>query len=264
MKSKISRTPEGIPSYFIVKVIHSILYPLTSLFNLSLKLNSIPFQWKNALVIPIFKKGNRSDTSNYRPISLTSSFSRLFESILMEKMMLHVQEHNLVSHLQFGFLPRRSSAGQLLFCLKDWFRSYCKSESTNILYTDITKAFDSVSHRILNKILHQFGFSDEIVVWIRNFLFDRKQQVCIGKSVSSPLEVISGVPQGSVIGPFLFVLFLNGITNCVSSDNVNIALFADDSKLYSTSPEDLQTTVNLITSWLKEHKLVLVHTNVLF
>jgi hypothetical protein len=256
MKSKLSRTPEGIPSYFIVRVISALIQPITAIFNLSLYYNAIPSQWKNALVIPIFKKGDRRSASNYRPVSLTSSFSRLFELVLLDKMMAHVQEHELISPLQFGFLPRRSSCTQLLSCLYDWLRSYCRSESMSVLYTDITKAFDSVNHRMLLQVLYQYGFNNQIVLWLQNFLTDRQQQVCVNGTTSSPLAVLSGVPQGSVIGPFLFIVFLNGITK-FCSDKVHMKLFADDSKLFSTNCDDLQNSMNLISSWLIQYQLVL-------
>ena len=256
MKSKLSRTPEGIPSYFIVRVINALIQPITAIFNLSLYYNVIPSQWKNALVIPIFKKGDRRSANNYRPVSLTSSFSRLFELVLLDKMMAYVQEHELISPLQFGFLPRRSSCTQLLSCLYDWLRSYCRSESMSVLYTDITKAFDSVNHRLLLQVLYQYGFNNQIVLWLQNFLTNRQQQVCINGATSSPLAVLSGVPQGSVIGPFLFIVFLNGITE-FCSDKVHMKMFADDSKLFSTSCNDLQNSMNLICSWLNQHQLVL-------
>ena len=257
MKGKLSRTPEGIPTYFITKVINALLQPLTVIFNRSLLHGDIPEQWKKALVVPIFKKGNRQDPGNYRPVSLSSGFSRLGETVLLDPMLTHVQQHNLLSQCQFGFMPRRSSCSQLLSCQYEWLRSYCESESMKVIYTDITKAFDSVNHRLLIQVLHRFGFDKNIISWIKNWLSHREQQVCIGNSISSPLGVISGVPQGSVLGPFLFILFLDDMSNCISSRNVHLALFADDSKLYSTSSVDLQDSMNHISTWLKQHQLVL-------
>ena len=258
MNKKLSRTPEGIPTYFLANVIDSLLYPLTIIFNISLSHNTIPSQWKSALIVPIFKKGDRSKFGNYRPISLTSSISRLFEAVLLDKLMAHTQKHNLLSCFQFGFLPKRSSCSNILSSVHSWIASYSTSKCTNILYTDIQKAFDSVNHRFLVNVLRSFGINAQAVNWIENFLSGRKQQVCLNSAVSSILPVLSGVPQGSVIGPFLFLLFIDGLTTTTSySPNVNIRLFADDSKLFSTEPLDLQNTIDASENWLSQRQLQL-------
>ena len=256
MKKKLSRTPEDIPSLFIVNTIEALLHPLTILFNLSLSTNSIPSQWKQAFIVPVFKKGDRQKICNYRPISLTSSFARLYESVILNKMLLHVQENNLISKHQFGFMPNRSTCSNLLTCLNSWWKSYESCQSTSVLYTDIKKAFDSVNHRILIKVLHSYGINYQLIDWIENFLSNRFQQVCINASTSSPLLVLSGVPQGSVLGPFLFLLFFDNITKCMLP-NVNIKIFADDSKIFSCSPNELQLTINNVDSWLSDRQLFL-------
>ena len=258
MKKKLTRTPEGIPTFFLTKTIDSLLYPLTIIFNISLSHSVIPSQWKNAFIVPVFKKGDRSKFGNYRPISLTSSISRLFEAIILQKLMTYTQNHNLLSSSQFGFLPNRSSCSNILSSIHSWIASYSTSKCTSVLYTDIKKAFDSVNHRFLVHVLLSFGLNVQVVNWIKNFLSDRQQQVCLNNSISSPLPVLSGVPQGSVIGPFLFLLFIDGITSTtLSSPNVNIRLFADDSKFFSTEPRDLQSTINESDEWLSNRQLQL-------
>ena len=259
MKKKLSRTPEGIPSYFISKVIHSILYPLTIIFNLSLTLGAIPTQWKKAIVIPVYKKGNRHEVGNYRPVSLTSSFSRLFESVLLDKLMPFVLQHKLISPSQFGFLPGRSSCGQLLTCLHKWLSSFCKSNCTKVVYTDISKAFDSVNHRFLIAILNQFGFNEQVISWVKNFLSDRQQQVCINDAMSAPVAVLSGVPQGSVIGSFLFLLFINGVSDSEIHDKAYVSMYADDTKIFSIYQSDLQLSLNSMCECLSKHQLNLAH-----
>ena len=258
MKRKDNRTPEGIPAIFLANTITSLLHPLSIIFNLSLISSKIPSQWKLAFIIPVFKKGDRRKVGNYRPISLTSSISRLFEAVLLNKLQPFVIQNNSISKFQFGFLPNRTLCGNMLSSLYPWCVSYSSSKSTNILYTDIKKAFDSVNHRFLVHILHSFGISIEVIKWLENFLADRQQMVCINNSLSPPLAVHSGVPQGSVIAPFLFLLFINGIADgpC-SSQSVDIRLFADDSKLFSNAPDDLQQAIDEADQWLSQRQLCL-------
>ena len=259
MKKKLSRTPEDIPSFFIVNTINSLLPALTIIFNMILSLNEIPEQWKRALVIPVYKKGDRSNVGNYRPVSLTSSFCRLFEAVIHAKILEHIYNHDLISPHQFGFLPGRSSCNQLLTCLEKWLHSFCNSESTSVLYTDISKAFDSVNHRILIRILYQFGLSAQLVNWIENFLSNRQQEVCISSSKSDPLKVLSGVPQGSVLASLLFIMYINGITDCAVPYNVNVSMFADDNKFFSTNSDDLQQAIFSMSPCLNQLQLKLAH-----
>lgn len=257
LKDKITRTPEGVPSYFIKRISFSIADLLTFIFNCSLHLNVVPFQWKYALVIPIYKKGNKSDPKNYRPISLTSSFSRVFEIILHDKISLHLTNNSLLSPHQFGFLQGLSSCVQLLTCIHEWLYSICSGSKVNIVYTDIKKAFDTVSHIKLFNVLLSYGISSNVCFWIYNFLSNRSQSVCVGSAVSSPLPILSGVPQGSVIGPLLFIIFFDDISNSVITDfgKSGIKLYADDAKLFDNDSLDLQSSLESFTSWLDEHQL---------
>ena len=257
MKDKISKTPENIPSFFIKRVSAALIKPLTLLFNASLSLGKVPYQWKRAIITPIHKKNDKSKPNNYRPISLTSSFSRIFESILQDKLLSHILANNLISSSQFGFLPNKSTCSQLITCIHEWFLSISKESVVNIIYTDISKAFNSVSHSKLLQILTSYGISLQVINWLKDFLNNRKQTVCIGSTFSSPLSVLSGVPQGSVIGPLLFLLFINGITSAVSETYgvSGIKLFADDAKLYGTNSTDLQCSLDKMVVWLQEHQL---------
>ena len=164
MKGKLTRTPECIPSFFILRTISSLIYPLTTIFNLSLRYSFIPSQWKCAVIVPVFKKGDRRKVGNYRPISLTSSISRLFEAVLLEKLMSYTLESSLLSRFQFGFLPNRTSCSNLLSSMHSWLTAYSTSKCTNVFYTDIKKAFDSVNHRILIQILISCGFDAEVTI----------------------------------------------------------------------------------------------------
>ena len=257
-KDKISRTPDNVPAHFIKRIGPYILEPLHFIFNQSLKLNAIPTQWKSALIVPIFKRGNRNTVDNYRPVSLTSSFSRLLESILVAKIMQHLLTNDLLTSRQFGFIPGKSTSSQLLTASFEWLYSLSRNLETNIIYTDVSKAFDTVSHQKLITTLKAFKIDPFVVEWIENFLTGRTQQVVINECLSAPAEIYSGVPQGSVLGPCIFNIFYNDIVeDCVGpiQDTGNISLFADDMKLFSTETPNLQSSLNLVNEWTISRQL---------
>ena len=257
MTAKISRTPENVPSYVLKKIGHCIIRPLEIIFNNSLCTAQVIKQWKVSYIIPVHKKGSRKDPKNYRPIALTSSFSRLLESILHTKISNYMIENSLLSDSQYGFLANRSSCSQLLSSVHDWIWSYINNQSVDVVYLDIAKAFDTVSHVKLIKSLQSYGISHNVVMWIKEFLNNRTQQVCIGTSTSTPLQVISGVPQGGVIGPLLFVIYINSLCAIVNStaDCTTIKLFADDAKIYGKNKTSVQQTLNTTLSWINDHQL---------
>ena len=254
LKDKILRTAENIPSYFLKRTICSLIFPISLIFNCSLAISFIPRQWKISYIIPIYKKGNKNNPLNYRPISLTSSFCRSFEHIISLKILNHLFLNNLISPKQFGFLPKRTSCIQLLDCLHSWLISFFTNKSINIIYTDIQKAFDSVSHSKLIKTLSQYKINRNLVEWFKEFLQERTQRVVISNTFSESLPIFSGVPQGGVIGPLLFIIYINDIATEVDS-NSNIKLFADDTKIFSQSNLVLQNSLDKIYHWLKERRL---------
>ena len=138
-------------------------------------------------------------------------------------------------------------------CLHDWYENLFNNQSTHVIYTDIQKAFDSVNHIKLISILKSYGINETLQQWIENFLSDRKQMVAIEDVLSSPCPISSGIPQGSILGPLLFLIYINDIDVCAHplQDTGRISLFADDAKMYATDPPTLQHSLNLVGDWLQ-------------
>lgn len=231
--NKNSTSPDGIPFKFL-RHCHLPLSPIiTEIFRISLDSGTPPSQWKHSIVIPIYKKGNKHDVNNYRPISLTSTLSRTFERILASNILQFLLGNNLISEHQFGFLPKRSTTLQLLSTLQEWYNGLLDRNPTDCIYIDFRKAFDSVPHRFLLHKLYLYGIRGKIHDWISNFLNDRTFVVKIDDSISELQKIRSGVPQGSVIGPLLFILFINDLPHIIKLP-VQIRLYADDVKLFLT------------------------------
>ena len=195
-------------------------------------LRSLPHEWKHSILTPKFKKGDPSDPSNYRPIALTCTCCKLLESLITSNLVNFLLTHKLISKSQHGFMKRHSTCTNLLESLKDWTLSLSNRKSVIVGYIDFQRAFDSISHAKLIHKLISYGIDGNLLYWIQAFLSDRTQSVRIGSTLSSSCMVTSGVPQGSVLGPILFNIFINDITDSVQ-DHVTVKLFADDVKLYS-------------------------------
>jgi hypothetical protein len=223
---------DGIPPSFLKLCKTALVSPLLVLFNKFVVEGALPSAWKTAVVVPISKgKSDVHDPLNYRPVSLTSVFSKCFEYLLRKNMLDFIFTNNILSPKQHGFLPSRSVVTNMLDSMFDWFSNIDNRVQTDIIYLDYSKAFDSVSHPKLLHKLKNFGFNFQICRLIESFLTGRHQLVKVGSHFSSVRNVLSGVPQGSVLGPLLFVLYTNDIHDCVKSSS--LSLYADDSKLYS-------------------------------
>ena len=173
-----------------------------------------------------------SDPKNYRPIALTCTACKIFESLISSEILDYLNSYNLITPHQHGFLKKHSTATNLLESINDWSLSLSRRHSVDIAYIDFCRAFDAISHSKLLLKLSAYGFSGNLYLWIKAFLSDRKQLVRINSSCSSIRSVLSGVIQGSVLGPLLFNVFINDVTDTLDNDTT-AKLFADDLKLYT-------------------------------
>ena len=204
---------------------------LCALFNLSLQMGKLPLEWKRSNVVPVFKKGDKSAVTNYRPISLLSIVSKLCEHCVLKKLVSSLS--SLLCSEQHGFVQKRSWVTQLLTVLQDLGSALDVGDETDVLYLDFSKAFDSVPHNLLLYKLSLYGIGGSLHDWLSDYLTSRSQRVLVEGSFSSWVDVSSGVPQGSLLGPMLFILFINDLPRTVS-EGTSIALFADDAKCFRT------------------------------
>lgn len=253
LSSTLSAGPDGFPALFLKNLAPVLGPPLAIIFEVSFRLGELPDQWRSANVIPIFKKGCASDVSNYRPISLTCVCCRVMERIIKDRMLTFLLSAKLISPHQHGFLSRRSTCSQLLDCVNDWSIALSSGSPVDVVYIDFSKAFDSVCHAKLIHKLRGYGIDGYLILWLQAFLSNRTQQVCVGDSFSASVAVSSGVPQGSVLGPLMFLLYINDLPDKIP-ESIKIKLFADDVKIYSElsrpfSPGGLQSCLNLLQEW---------------
>ena len=251
LKVDKSPGPDGLHPRVLKEVSAEIAQPLTVLFNTTILKGKIPKAWKNAEVKPIFKKGDKTDPGNYRPVSLTSIVCKMFESFLRDVLYDHLVKHSLLSNHQFGFCKGRSCISQLLVVIHKWMSCIDNDVPTDAIYLDLSKAFDTVPHKKLIHKLKGYGISGNILNWITDFLSDRTQYVSVNSTCSDSTPVTSGVPQGSVLGPILFIYYINDMPDVV---DCFIKLFADDAKtsneIHSVGDSiTLQNSLNNLSSW---------------
>ena len=221
--------PDNIHPYFLKETANELASPLNIIFNKSLESSELPDEWKKGKITALFKKGSKKVASNYRPVSLTSIVCKCLEKIVCERIISFMKNEKLFSNRQYGFISGRSTQLQLLEVLDKWTEALDEGHSIDCVYMDYAKAFDTVPHRRLLYKLSKYGINPKAVSWIENFLGNRIQQVIVQGEESSWKPVTSGIPQGSVIGPLLFVIFINDLPDCVTSEAY---LFADDTKIF--------------------------------
>lgn len=228
LPSKLSAGPDRIPPYFMKSCLYTISKPLHFLFNKSMTEHSFPKAWLSSYVLPIYKKCDRHDVKNYRPVSILSSIPKLFGKVLMPYLQWHCK--GVFDSCQHGFVPQRSTTTNLLVYEQDILSALELSSQMDVIYTDYCKAFDKVNHSILLSKLEAMGFPTYLVEWLQGYLSNSVQIVRIHGFCSREIPARSGVPQGSHLRPLLFILFVIDLSRCFSY--CKPLFFADELKIY--------------------------------
>ena len=258
LRSDKSMGPDGLAPKLLLEAKDQISYPLCLLFKKSLQETVIPDDWKVATVTPIFKKGNRTKAENYRPVSLTSIVCKLFESIIRDNLVHYLESNALIINSQHGFRKGRSCLTNLLEFLDKVTGCVDSGENVDVIFLDFAKAFDKVPYKRLMLKLKSHGIIGKVAQWIEEWLNNRRQRVGIRGTLSDWLLVLSGVPQGSVLGPLLFLIYINDLDCNIKNW---ILKFADDTKIFSRILDDhdserLQQDLFKLITWSEEWQMM--------
>jgi hypothetical protein len=220
--------PDNIPPIFLKNTVKTITVPLAILFNKCLTEGIFPRIWKTANIVPVHKGESKTKVENYRPISILSTLSKVFEKLVHKQ--IYPNLHNQISSNQHGFVQHRSTTTNLLVYTTYLFENLDNNVQVDSVYTDFRKAFDRVDHRLLLEKIAYNGIRGNLWRWFKSYITNRTQKVAINGHESYATSVSSGVPQGSILGPLLFTIFINDINNCFQF--CNFLLYADDLKIY--------------------------------
>ena len=262
LKPKLSQGHDNISNKLTKATIDEIAVPLAHIFNLSFSTGEVPKSMKLAKIVPIFKSGNNQILNNYRPISLLPSFSKLLEKIVHKQLISFLNNNNILYGNQYGFREKHSTIHPVVQLIKYITEQNDKrtKDVTLSVFLDLSKAFDTISHDILLKKLDYYGIRGLANSWFTSYLSNRKQFTEFQGNISSTADINYGVPQGSILGPLLFLIYINDLP---SSTNLNILSFADDTTAYMSGhdlPElnnTVNTELNKLYTWLCENKLSL-------
>lgn len=251
---------DGLPGYFFKAFVDILAVPLQLIFNRSLRTNTFPEAFKIGRVAPIHKSGNTSVITNYRAITVLSAPSKIFERVLYNRIYSHVSP--VLIEEQHGFVNKKSTVTNLCI-FSDYLAREINNAQIDTIYTDLAKAFDRVNHNILLEKLKSFSFDEDLIIFLKSYLTNRPNFVKFNNSKSDNFISTSGVPQGSILGPLLFVLFINDISDYIKYSS--FLLYADDLKAYRVirSPEDinkLKSDIQSISDFCTHNDLALNET----
>ena len=277
LKQSKSCGTDNIDTYIIKLAKYELLPVITHVVNLSLSQPLFPQLWKTAKTIPLHKKDEKMYPKNFRPVSLLPIYSKILERAAFCQIIQYMETNNLLHPSHHGFRAKHNTTTALLQMFDVWLEAFDKDDVTAVIMLDLSAAFDVVDHIILLEKLKIYGFEMKEILWMTSYLTERKQQVYVDGALSEPLDLQAGVPQGSILGPLLYIIFTNDLpevihdhlstnntffnTNCKSC--VSICCFADDST-YSRSDknvenikEDINQKFQDITMYMAKNKLVL-------
>ena len=257
LKPNKAAGPDKIRPLVLRELREEIAPILEAIFTKSLDTGKLPDDWKSANVVPIYKKGSKHLPVNYRPVSLTCICSKLMEHIVVSQIAKHLDRHCILDPNQHGFRKGLSCETQLIQFVQELHTNTAQGKQVDAILMDFSKAFDKVAHHRLLYKLGKYGIEAKTKNWIKDFLTNRSQQVVLDGMASSNVPVTSGVPQGSVLGPILFLIFINDISDGITS---NIRLFADDTIIYpniknTEDAEKLQTDLHTLERWSREWQM---------
>ena len=251
---------DGIPAKILKMIANFIAPSLTFIFNLSIRTGTYIDEWKLARVIPIYKSEDKRKCENYRPISVLPIVSKIFEGEVFSQIYSFLNRHAPLSKFQSGFRPKHGTLAALIQMCDQWQTDMDDGKINGVVFLDICKAFDSVNHQILlEKLETQFGIHDTELKWFQSYLKDRKQVCFVNEQTSSAGKIICGIPQGSILGPLLFLLYINDMPDIL--EKTTPCLYADDTQIYSSSHdydtlvENLNMDLANIQKWLAKNKL---------
>ena len=227
-----SAGPDGVFPKILRECANSLGKFLYIIFSKSMVGKILPIEWKLSVIVAVYKKGDRHLPLNYRPISLTCAACKVLESIIKDSLVEHFNNNNLFHINQYGLMKGRSTSLQLLKLMDIWSEAVDDGNEIDVLYTDFEKAFDKVNHRKLLMKLNMYGVNNNVIEWIGEYLKNRKFQVRVNGEMSELFDVRSGVPQGSVLGPVLFVIYVNDIFE-LWDGAIDMYLYADDAKIFT-------------------------------
>jgi len=251
----------SVPVFIFKQIIDIVSPTICNLFNMSINTGVFPECLKEARVVPIYKSGERCNTNNYRPISILPVLSKVFEKVMFNRIQSFVKTNKLLNDHQFGFRENSSTSDAVSQFLDSVFESFSRSISLLAVFIDFSKAFDTVNHQVLCTKLHHMGFRGVALKWFQSYLSNRKHFVDIGGVFSQMSDVRMGVPQGSVLGPVLFLLYINDMYR--ASGNLNLVHFADDTTVFhfhenlDRLTEEVNSGLAQLNDWFSVNRLSL-------